>query len=134
MLNNKRVYIDQDVIDSPYSISGPPRLARPPRPRPCLSGMNVEPKIQILKSNSNCTHRAVREVHCTNAIQPSFTTLWGLMQNCSGIIPSKTTGHAVYKGDIHKLNICQIFGIFSKFGHYYCTHFVETKLNDCKFI
>ena len=30
-----------------------------------------------------------------------------------------------YKGDIHKLNMCQIFGIFSKFGHYYCTHFVE---------
>ena len=29
-----------------------------------------------------------REVHCTNAIQPSFT-LWGLIQNCSGIIPPR---------------------------------------------
>ena len=84
-------------------------------------GMNVEPKIQILKSNSNSTHRAVREVHCTNAIQPSFTTLWGLMQNCSGIIPSKTTGHAVYSGTYISDLLCQIFGIFSKIGHY-CTH------------
>ena len=38
--------------------------------------------------------RSSREVHCTNAIQPSFT-LWGLMQNCSGIIP-KTTGQAQF--------------------------------------
>ena len=39
-------------------------------------------------------HSSSREVHCTNAIQPSFT-LWGLMQNCSGIIP-KTTGQAQF--------------------------------------